>query len=250
MENTSAAFRMMGMYGTFLDSIEMPIIYNPPLVLVEFPVQYQNHKDSDASFTFKMPIIGIPGIDSAKLKMDIITSTDVDAWGTITTPLGTFDALRMYTVREDHDSTWYKAGGFWTLWTSDKDVSHSYDWWTDNNAAGYPLVEFDYFAANDSVADVTFLNSTPTQSLDKHEFSSLISVYPNPSDTYINFDYQGESDVVLEIFDLRGKLLCRETIIAKDVTKISTEKYTPGIYFFNLIGSNGNIIDKGKFCKK
>ena len=252
MQNSTAFLLMLGMFGTFLDSIEMPVIYTPPLVLAEFPVQYQNHKDSDASFTFFMPISGIPGVDSAKLKMDVLSTTDVDAWGTITTPLGTFDALRMYTVEESTDSIWYKFNGFWTPSPSppDKEITYTYSWWSNDNAIGFQLLEFDYFSASDSVAAVTFLNATPTQSITDRQTSSLISVYPNPADTYINFDYDGESDSEIEIFNNIGKLLLRKPIIAKEITRISVEQYPSGIYFYNLIENNGNIIDKGRFCKR
>ncbi len=250
MENTATELRMLGMYTTVLDSIQLPVIYNPPLVVAAFPVQYQNHKDSDASFSFFAPIVGVPGIDSAKLKMDIFTETDVDAWGTITTPLGTFDALRMLTIEESFDSIWFKAGGFWTLWTTSKDASHSYAWWSDDNATGYVIAEFDYFTNNDSVADVSYLYSTPTQLIDNKQTSSLISIYPNPSDTYINFSYAGEENAEIEVFDNIGKLLLRKTLAAGETTRISVEQYPSGIYFYKLTGSRGMIINQGKFCRK
>jgi len=250
MQNSTAALSMLGMYGTFLDSIEMPIIYTPPLILAEFPVQYQNHKDSDASFSFFMPISGIPSVDSAKFKMDVITTTDIDAWGTITIPLGSFEALRFYTVEESTDSIWFKMGGFWTFYMMEKDISNTYSWWSNDNATGYILVEFDYFAANDSVGEVTFLNSSPTNSIASKQTSSLISIYPNPSDNYINFDYDGGSDAKIEIFDITGKFLCRENIIRKQVLQLSLENYPSGVYFYKLVSNTGNVIRSGKFCKK
>lgn len=250
LQNSTTALSMLGMYGTFLDSIEMPVIYTPPLILAEFPVQYQNHKDSDASFSFFMPISGVPGVDSAKFKMDVMTTTDIDAWGTITIPLGSFEALRFYTVEESTDSIWFKMGGFWTFYMEEKDISNTYSWWSNDNATGYILVEFDYFAANDSVGEVTFLNSSPAQSIANRQTSSLISIYPNPSDNYINFDYEGESDAQLELFNNVGKLLLSKEITAREITKISMEKYPSGIYFYNLVGNNGDVISTGKFCKK
>ncbi len=189
-------------------------------------------------------------MDSAKLKMDVITTTDIDAWGTMTTPLGSFEALRMYTIEESSDSMWFKMGGFWTFYQVEKNVIHSYSWWSDDNATGYILVEFDYTLANDSVGDVTFLNSTPTQSIDTKTISSSLSVYPNPTSDYINFNYDGLPDAEIEIYDIRGKFLRRENILSKENLKLSVENYPGGIYFYNLVSNNGKVISTGKFCKK
>ena len=250
MEINTSQLRAVGIYTIVFDSIELPIVYNPPLLIAEFPVQYLNHKDSDASFSFKMPVSGYPGVDSARMKMDIFTQTDVDAWGTITTPLGTFEALRVYTYQEAYDSIWFKAMGYWMLYIAEKDVSDNYAWWTDDDAAGYPLVEMTYFPAQDSVGDITFLNASPTQSIEKTTAPSMLAVYPNPSDTYINFDFSGESDARLEIFDNTGKLIFVNSLNAKENNKFSIEKYQPGIYFYNVIGERGEFLNSGKFCKR
>lgn len=249
MEINPSQFNMMGMFTTVLDSIELPIIYDPPIVIAEFPVQYMNQKDNQASFEFMAPI-SVTGIDSAKLKMDVISEIEVDAWGTITTPLGTFDALRIYTYEEAYDSIWFKAGGYWSFWTASKDVTDSYAWWTDDDAAGFQLVEMSYYAAQDSVADVTFLNATPTQSLEKKHLTSILNIYPNPADNYINFDYKNESIAAIKIFDNTGRLIMSKILQPNEINKFTIEKYQSGVYFYNLIGENGEIISKGKFCKR
>lgn len=250
MEKTTSAFSMHGIYGTIMDSIDLPIVYTPPIVMAEFPVQYGNHKDGNSSFTFFMPITGVPSVDSAKLKMDVIQTTDVDAWGTVTTPLGTFQALRTLTYEESTDSIWFRMGGVWTFYTGGKDATNTYSWWTDDNATGYILVKFDYDAAHDSVSSVEYLASSPTQAISEKDQDTEINIYPNPAKDFLYIDSNAESIAEIELFDNYGRLILAAKISANELNKISVKDYPPGIYFYSIIGNNKSILGKGKFFKE
>lgn len=77
-----------------------------------------------------------------------------------------------------------------------------------------------------------------------------VSIYPNPAGkrVYISIDKELSASH-LEITDLNGKIIYSEVLINTE-SYIDIEKYTSGIYVFNVKDSNGAILESNKVIKQ
>lgn len=79
--------------------------------IANFPMTY----GSNFSWSFTIDTVMIntfmpmPGADIVRYKKDTFNISEVDAFGTATTPLGTFDVLRLTSEASSTDSIWIKA---------------------------------------------------------------------------------------------------------------------------------------------
>lgn len=80
--------------------------------------------------------------------------------------------------------------------------------------------------------------------------SSSFILYPNPTDGQMHLAYS-TSDLekyFLKIYDATGRLLYAQSIFGGNgVLLFNLSKYTSGIYFYNIISSQKDIIKKGSF---
>ena len=74
-----------------LSSVPFPVNFSSPDVLYEFPLTDGREYNSTATFNLQ-----IPGL--AYLSVDRQRTSIVDGWGTVITPFGSFEALRVYSV--------------------------------------------------------------------------------------------------------------------------------------------------------
>lgn len=79
-------------------------------------------------------------------------------------------------------------------------------------------------------------------SLDEQYILPVITVFPNPTDGYINILSVNESDTLLmKIYDTNGKLLLEQNDQFK---VIDLRDFQKGIYFLNIITNRGTTIHK------
>lgn len=77
----------------------------------EWPMEYENtfgwefQLDTIVVNTF----IPLPGADIIRYKKDTANISEVDGWGSLNTPIGNYDALRVKNTASSIDSVWYKA---------------------------------------------------------------------------------------------------------------------------------------------
>lgn len=104
--NTSAAgvtpstFRSVG-YGATVAGFGLPVTYRSQAeqdIIYRFPLSFASAADSSNSFFS----INVPGTGFLSQKRKRVNKPD--AWGTLTTPYGTFQTVRVVTRLEDHDS--------------------------------------------------------------------------------------------------------------------------------------------------
>ena len=95
-------FRSVG-FGASLSGTAIPVTYASAAqqdVLYRFPLSFASLADSSSSFFSTPTAIATAGYLSQKRKR----VNTPDAWGTLTTPFGTFQTVRVVTRLIDHDS--------------------------------------------------------------------------------------------------------------------------------------------------
>jgi len=103
---------------------------------------------------------------------------------------------------------------------------------------------------NYAMGNVDFLNfNSFTTGLEASEKNNGIFVYPNPTSDIlqINFDSKMTNYSDLEIIDLQGRVLIKQSIKSLNKTSISVSQLVPGIYVCRLFSANK--IENIKFLK-
>lgn len=87
---SSSVYKTVG-FGAEVGGIPLPIIFSEHDVIYELPLQYGGISSSHSAYAIDIPTVG-----SYSFQQD--RTNQVDGWGAITTPAGTFDVLRVKTT--------------------------------------------------------------------------------------------------------------------------------------------------------
>jgi hypothetical protein len=88
-------FRKVG-YGGEILGAPIPIALNNNDIIYRFPMNFGNSHTSDSDYDISVP--GLPDVSYEQTRQSV-----VDGWGTLTTPYGTFDVLKVKSVIESRD---------------------------------------------------------------------------------------------------------------------------------------------------
>ncbi len=83
--------------GINMSGFPLPVQYSPKDTIYRFPLHYGNIGSSTSTFAVSIPTLGFYG--GTKTRIDT-----VDGWGTLITPYGTFNALRVKSVIYESDT--------------------------------------------------------------------------------------------------------------------------------------------------
>jgi hypothetical protein len=199
----------------------------------------------------------LPTIDSVKVTRDATLSSNVDGWGNVTTPFGTFPSIRQMVSEENIDTTWTFSTGTWTvidpfvagLFGIDEiayDTVRTARWWTNDPTSKFPIVEMDY-EFNGTVNRVDWQKSTPTVSVPEQAKTVRgVAAYPNPAVNEITIETGLTKPNSIEIIDVSGKLVSTFSFNTNKLT-LSVADLTDGIYFYNIYDVNRNVLHTNKF---
>lgn len=220
-----------------------PIVYDPSLVALQFPMNYDDNFSSSYASTFSFSAED-EGFYKIIIRHHADVEKTVDGWGTITTPFGTYQALRINEAEHATDSTF-----FMLTETSepmflgvDESFTTSFSWYT--NDVKLPVATFDQ--------NGDFSYSKPNNGntgIEDQQTSSKVISYPNPVDAGYGFTFLGLANMDYELFmyDTNGKLIKQEKVSGLNVN-ISTEGLQPGMYYYNVVATsknyNGSLIIK------
>lgn len=92
-------------YAVTVSGIPVPLRLNPPDVIYKLPLAYNNKDSSQASGQISVPGFGYVGVQRKRVN-------HVDGWGTVTTPYGSFNVLRVKSRVNEVDSIYVDTLGF------------------------------------------------------------------------------------------------------------------------------------------
>jgi len=193
-----------------------------------------------------------PLVSQIRFKRVGLILDSTDAYGQITTPLATYDALRTKRTEYSSDSIWIKAvfPPTWTLFRVNQDTTLNYQWYADQGKLAIAELSFDTLGVPNRF---TWFHSAAFNNLTELTSNSSLKLYPNPSDDVINFEIllsQNENGI-MRITDLSGKIMEERTVNPTSLAgKINVSAYSKGIYFFEFTSSTSNQKVTEKFCVK
>ncbi|WBA40159.1 hypothetical protein [Hymenobacter canadensis] len=209
--NASAAdFRSVG-YGGTLAGTAVPVTYASPTqqdIIYRFPLSYASAPDSSNSFFS----ISVPGAGYLSQKRKRVNRPD--AWGTLTTPFGTFAAVRVVTRLEDHDSisVGTTSQGF------DLPVRREYKWLATGQHVPLLTITTAQVGAQEVISSVEYrdvyrrivLGTRPALA------AAAVQVYPNPgsAQTPLHLLRTAAGVATVTATDLAGRQLFRYALPA------------------------------------
>lgn len=240
---TSTKFITEGL-GLKLNGVPVPNFFSNEDELYFFPL---NYSDRDSS-TFRFSTLSNTLIPFQYVKQGY-RITEADGWGTITTPHGTENCLRIITTQYSIDTI---KGTITLPFVGATPFSfgfpnyvRSYQWLTITE-------KIPYFEVSGNLTTLGVF--TPTQAkyrdfkqsltgIEEHNQLNTISVYPNPSNGDITLFFNNEFFGTIEITDIQGNLVKSETVNAsfanKIGEKINLEGLAKGTYMLNAITNKG-----------
>lgn len=202
---------------------------NQPTVLDIYPYEFPllaygasvNHK---ARARFK--IVNSNTYDALYAEL---TST-ADAWGTITTPAGTVNAIRINTSETVYDSSY--VGGVGTQ-NSVTTGNYYYKWYVKN--LGWPVLQIakGIFADPDYKQVQYASNLSSVTGIENIESYNDTKIYPNP--TSGKFVIDGKKISYIEIYNALGEKIYAITNLNQQTSnEVDLSKFQKGIYFVKI----------------
>ena len=220
---TSSVFKHVGNGGK-LNGIETPVAFSPHDVIYNFPLDYNNQDSSNSGWTFTLP--GVLFYAHTQKRVN-----HADGWGSLTTPYGAFQTLRIKSILTIKDSIKLDTAAipfvFNSLITEHKWLGKQQDvpllQINTQTQFGVPFVSLIEY--QDSVQTTTGMEETVLKPV-------AVNAYPNPFNNYVNVEYvlTEPSPVKIEIMDMQGRMVYEQ--------KFSDQ--SPGDYQY-VIGGKGNL---------
>ena len=191
-------------------------------------------------------------VDSIGIEMVVSADFNVDAWGEVTIPLGTFPALRLKV--EEITTTNFSAyctdtifgiGSGWypmpqMLFPSEVETIMSYQWWTNNPNIKFALVEMEVDSVG-SIEDVVFLTIPQASAISDVPLNTL-KVYPIPTTYKLNIKTSFSTQANYQMYDVGGKLILEDKFMQSKILDLSNFK--KGSYLLKISTDESSISKK------
>ena len=195
-ENTSSSYSKVGI-GAKVNAMPIPMKYDSLELMYSFPLNYGNIDSSNSSFGIPVPTFGYYGQNIKRINT-------VDGWGTITTPYGTFEALRIKVDLFITDTIYYEAYSFGTTFDRSQTEYH----WLGKEQ-GIPLLKIIETGAQTTIIfkDSLPIDNSIIESFNDNPFN--VDIFPNPANDVvnINLELKCKANIKLQIINNKGELV-------------------------------------------
>ena len=209
---SATEFRSVG-YGATVGGTAIPVLFastNEQDVVYRLPLSYASQPDSSRSF-FSITVPGTGYLSQRRKRVN-----KVDAWGTLTTPFGTFATVRVVTRLEDHDSV--SVGT--TSQGLDLPLTREYKWLAPGQHVPLLTITTNQIGSQEVVTRVEYRDiyrrivgplATTSQLAE-----AALAVYPNPlaPDQALRLRLPGPGAVTLTATDLAGRRVFQRRLTA------------------------------------
>ena len=225
IKNTDEEIREVG-YGFTLEGVPIPIQMEQIDTVFRFPVEYGDVDSANSFFEISLPGLGY-------FMMSKFRRNTVDGYGTLTTPYGEFQTLRVRTEIFEYDSLYSDSLGIGFPVIRNYT---EYKWLANGFPEPVLQVTEEGFLVTASYVDSirsTFLGE-PERVGKKFE----LAVYPNPCKDYVTLSYELERDaeVVISLYSVFGS----------EIKRFMQKKQEKG-YYSQVLYLNDFLLPKGVY---
>lgn len=228
LSNTSSGYKDVG-YGINYEGSAIPLNYEQEDVIYQFPMTFGQEFNSVSGMGTGIPNIGYIMIDRER-------QNKVDGWGTITTPFGTFEALRYRS--EVHESDSLNISSFSIAQQINRDYVE-YHWIAKGK--GLPILKATIEEGLPAV--VTYMDSVReiTVGINEQIVNQNPVCFPNPTKDQVQIHLDKEiANGTVSIFDLSGRLVFENNYSKTNTIRLNLKElgFHSGIYFISIIFNN------------
>ncbi len=244
----SFVYQIDGLAGTYdiFENVVAP--FEPPEIMLSFPLNYLDSMQQTivVDVTIASPA---PPADSLRLKVVSEIDDKVDAWGTLTTPVSTYDVLRIREVRIATDSVWIKLLGIWMYVESSTEVTLKYTYMA--NDAGVQVAEIESDTSGNNYNNISYVLAVgPMPFVEEEEMAIKLRVFPNPVNSVMNVAWDERHSGSLMLMDVQGKIVLERTFENTSDIRINTSALPEGFYLYQLAFKGEKDIISGKVLVK
>lgn len=191
----------------------------------DFPLDFGN-----THFSRGYTLIDFNPILDAVWNQHRTRTTTVDGYGSITTPYGTFDALRIKHDITETDSIYYTFPFIGATWVPiPMPASHEYEWWTNGQKEPILRITTNEFGGNETITAIEYRDNFDAALAGIEEESLNFSIYPNPVSNELVID--GTENVnSIQVIDVKGSVVYSKLINEENQLKIDVSLFAPGTY--------------------
>ncbi|MEO5571182.1 MAG: T9SS type A sorting domain-containing protein [Bacteroidia bacterium] len=242
---SSAQFRMVG-YGANINGFDTPLTMNSMDIIYNLPLNYNDNDSCNADFSLTIPSTLYYGYSLHRVNL-------ADGWGTLITPYGTFDALRVTSTIAAHDSINYLVTGIG--FGIDRPLTTEYKWIGKNKSIPLLQINTTTLFGTETVTSIVYpdsIRSLPVSVTENVLQSESFSVYPNPAkeNFVLNMTLKNKSTVQVEIYNSASELvkeLMDDTMNSGKIFKIFNSHslgLTNGIYMIHAAINGKDFLQK------
>jgi len=220
-KNTTSALKEVG-FGAKVQGAPIPVQYQSADVIYKFPLNYNNIDSSDSYWQLAIPSLGF--ISEKKHRFNW-----VDGWGSVTTPLGTYNCLRLLSKVYQVDSFHYDSIPL--PFPAIPQTYIEYIWLA--KSTGFPIlkatirgtsVTVDYM---DSIKSFVGINPIKTN-------SKSLYIYPNPTHSQLHISINTIEKFNLKLYNIVGELLLEKSFSGSKNQTLDVSHLKKGVYFVTV----------------
>ena len=202
---TSTLFQQTGI-GATLNGLQTPLNFTSKDVIYRFPLNFGNQDTSNSVYGITIPSLGSYNANQTRIN-------DVDGWGTLLTPYGSFNCLRVKSTLTGHDSIYVSAAS--TGFGFDRALTREYKWLATGKKV--PVLQIntqELLPGNETITSIVYRDSVRVLIVGVGEVNDLsqVNIYPNPASDKLNIHIPIAKPVKLhyELISATGHLLFSE----------------------------------------
>lgn len=194
-----------------------------------------------------------PFIDSLRSKYRVSIYNEIDAWGDVKLPQGTFTCVRQKVQQAVKVSSDCYYNGQWRPYTNfmllfvdsvsyDTASDGSYRWWTDNEAANLFVAEVDFDSLGNPDSNASYLKAEPIWPAGIDDNSKIgFEVYPNPTTDVVTVQTNFEGEWKIDLFDSNAKRVRSQN--ASGLTeRVNVTDLPSGSYLLQMSDDTGRMM--------
>jgi hypothetical protein len=224
LKKSSSQFSDAG-YAFQLSGIPIALKYDTPDIFYTFPCTMGSSWSSNSFASISIP--GLAYFSSSRSR-----TSQVDGWGNLTTPFGTFQTIRVKSEVIEKDSIFMDTLGFGIPYT--RNITE-YKWL--GNGQGIPLLQINEEGLLKTAIYRDNINSTGLNEISKKS----VRVFPNPTNSYCTIFTEGiHFPVHMILINSLGKVVLEKFLPGFPGNQVSIDLsgFSAGPYLVRLTGED------------
>ncbi|MEO6902644.1 MAG: T9SS type A sorting domain-containing protein [Bacteroidia bacterium] len=242
-KKSATQYKQIGAAYT-INGIPLPFYYSQPDIIYNFPMKYLNVDSCDYKFGLQVPSLGYFSQSGHRVN-------NVDGWGELKTPYGTFQTLRIKSTIATVDTIYLDTLSAGT--TIVRPLRYEYKWFTNNMKIPVLQVDASQIGKEILVTSVEYIDKkiSPPLGLKKDNLNNFsLQVYPNPAQHFLNINcfITNTAETKIYLTDVMGKTILsiskNKLLQGEQYFSVNTSTIANGIYFLNITSTGKRDVQK------